>query len=68
MSSSVIYIGNQACVSAEGFLVERKEIQRTDFKSSFVGITHAPGSPNDVARNESMKRTNESRNTPCKDG
>lgn len=48
--------------------VERIEIKRTDFKSSFVGIAHAPGSPNDVARNEIMKRTKESRNTPCKDG
>jgi len=52
----------------EKSLVERNEIPRTDFKSSFVGITHAPGSRNDVPRNESTKRTKEKRNAACMDG
>lgn len=65
---SVIYIGNQAYVFGEKSLTERKEMPRTDFKSSFEGITHAPGSWNDVPRNESTKMTNENRNAACMDG
>jgi len=52
----------------EAFRYEGEERSRTVLNTSFVSVTHIPGSENTIQMSASTKRTNKNRKAMCRDG